>query len=140
MSRFGRLTQWALWLGALSFVLVGAAAASTPGGVPPAVTEWAGLVAILLSIGGLIYTRMTAGSNANAKSLEVHGEKLSAHEARLTKVENEIAHLPDREVAHRLELVVEKLSGRIETLDERLKPVAAIGERMQELLLEQAKK
>lgn len=61
-------------------------------------------------------------------------------ESRIQSVEATVEHLPDRDSAHRLELAVEKLNGRIETLDERLKPVAAIADRMQEILLEQAKR
>ena len=66
--------------------------------------------------------------------------RFSLLEQRMLKAEAAIEHLPDQQAAHRLELAVEKLNGRIETLDERLKPVAAISERMQELLLEQAKR
>lgn len=66
--------------------------------------------------------------------------RLQLVESRVQRVEATIEHLPDRDSAHRLELAVEKLNGRIETLDERLKPVAAIADRMQEILLEQAKR
>ena len=41
---------------------------------------------------------------------------------------------------HRLELSLARMEGHIDRLDERLKPVAAISERMQELLIEQGRK
>ncbi|MER9047608.1 hypothetical protein NKH89_10070 [Mesorhizobium sp. M0923] len=69
----------------------------------------------------------------------------------MAKFDEALKHLPDREQSHRLEIAIEKLggrmeamdqrvSGRIETLDERLKPVSAISDRLQEFLLEQARK
>jgi hypothetical protein len=65
-------------------------------------------------------------------------DKVDALAARIMSIEGDMRHLPDREVTHRLEVAMAKLDGRIETLDERLKPVAAIGERMQELLIDNA--
>lgn len=59
-------------------------------------------------------------------------------ESRLLQLESDIKHLPEREQVHRIELAVEKLSGRLETLDERLKPVAAVAMRLQEFELERA--
>lgn len=67
-------------------------------------------------------------------------DKVAVLSGRLQLLEGEIRHLPDRDAAHRLEMAVERLNGRIETLDERLKPVASIADRMQELLIEQSKR
>jgi hypothetical protein len=66
--------------------------------------------------------------------------RFSLLEQRVLKTEAAIEHLPDVQASHRLELAIATLNGRIETLDEKLKPVAAIADRMQELLLEQAKR
>lgn len=64
--------------------------------------------------------------------------KLIEHDRRVQAIEGEMRHLPDRDSAHRLELTMEKISGRLDTLDERLKPIAATSGRLQEFLLEQA--
>lgn len=66
--------------------------------------------------------------------------KLIEYDRRIQAVENEMKHLPDRDMAHRLELAVEKMSGRLDTMAETLKPIRATTERMNELLVEQAKK
>lgn len=63
-------------------------------------------------------------------------KRLAATEASIITINAEMRHLPDREATHRLEVAIEKLDGRIGMLDERLKPVASISERMQEILLE----
>jgi hypothetical protein len=71
------------------------------------------------------------------KTVEV---KLIEHDRRIQSVENEMKHLPDRDMAHRLELNLEKLSSQVATLNERVKPIAATNERMMELLMEAGKK
>ena len=75
-----------------------------------------------------------------AAETNVIDDKVATLAGRIQLVEGEIRHLPDRDAAHRLEMAVERLNGRIETLDERLKPVASIADRMQELLIEQSKR
>ncbi len=59
---------------------------------------------------------------------------------RLTTIEGQLKHLPDAESAHRMEVAIARLEGNLEVMAERLKPVAAISERLQEFLLEQAKR
>lgn len=79
------------------------------------------------------------------------GERFQHMENRLLKIEADIEHMPDRKQAHDLAMAVEKmsgqiaameakLSGRIDTLDERLKPVDTLGRRIQEMLVRQAEK
>lgn len=55
---------------------------------------------------------------------------------RLTRVESEVEHMPDKDTAHRMEMAIARLEGRLEVMDERLKPVAAMATRMQEHLME----
>lgn len=66
--------------------------------------------------------------------------KLIEYDRRIQAVEAEIQHLPDKDTAHKLELALIQISGRLDTLDERLNPIAATSVRLQEYLLDQAKK
>lgn len=66
-------------------------------------------------------------------------EKVEHLEERLAVVESEVSHLPDKDSSHRMELAIARLEGRLETVVERLKPVAEIASRLQEVLLEKAK-
>jgi len=120
--------------------------------------EWLGVLALLISVGGFLYAFLTKGSDKAIKEIaalredlekaqekaQVRGEAITArfqlNEAKLLKIESDMTHLPDHGQTHRLELAVERLTGRMETLDERLKPVAAISDRLQEFLLEQARR
>ena len=116
-----------------------------------AIRDWAGLFALLIAIGGHVVYWFTASGSSAMKALKEHKDeqklrddkmqhKLIEHDRRVQTVEQELKHLPDARAIHSLEVAVERLNGRIAILDERLGPVVAISERMQELLLEQAKR
>lgn len=66
-------------------------------------------------------------------------EKVDKVEDRVSRLENEFRHLPDRNSVHSIQLSLSDLKGELRGLGEQLKPVAAISERLQEFLLEQAK-
>lgn len=102
-----------------------------------------GLVALAVSVLNLIAhirTMMSQGEKKLDERLAKVEAKLVEHDRRIQTVESEMKHLPDRDMAHRLELAVEKMSGRLDTMAETLKPLRATTERMNELLVEQAKK
>jgi hypothetical protein len=67
-------------------------------------------------------------------------KEVKALDARLSEAENDLEHVPDRDTAHRLELAINRLEGKLETMDERLKPVAAMSHRMQDFLMDEARK
>lgn len=67
-------------------------------------------------------------------------DKIDRAEDRIAALENELRHLPDRDSVHRMELSLRDLKGELKAVGEQLKPVAAISERLQEFLLEQAKR
>ena len=97
------------------------------------IMPWLSAAVSLIAIVTSVSTFVNAGAKAN-------GAKLANHDARLTALEGEMKHLPNRDQAHRLELAVEKLSGRIDVLAKEIEPVSAIADRWQELILEQAKR
>lgn len=74
-------------------------------------------------------------------------ERFQKVETRLLKIEADMEHMPDRDHAHRIELAIEKLTGRMatldervtgrmDTLDERMKPISAATARLQNYLIE----
>lgn len=60
--------------------------------------------------------------------------KLVEHDRRIQTVEGEIKHLPTREAQHQIEIGLEKINGRLDTLAESLKPIRANGEMLNDLL------
>jgi hypothetical protein len=111
-----------------------------------------GWAAVVISVATLIYTildgrgKKTAlkinnidtklGMKADAMELVHLAEKVDRVEDRMTTVEGEIKHLPDKDTAHDIQMEVAKLSGIIA---EQLKPVTAMAERIQQAMIEQVK-
>jgi chromosome segregation ATPase len=85
-------------------------------------------------------TKLTEFVAALNREMEANEKKLIEHDRRIQALESEMKYLPDRESQHRLELQLATLNARFATLEEKLKPIAATGERLHELLMEQAKK
>ncbi len=143
--------------------------------------DWLGLIAILISVGTIVWSWLTSGgtkalaevallrTSSSQKFEEIEGaieakcdslerDQRIANEAtvarfalmdlQLAKFEEAFKHLPDRSQAHDLAMAIEKMagqiaamdakfSGRMDTLDERIKPVVAATARIQNLLMEQ---
>jgi len=120
---------------------------------PSQLNPWLSLALSVLAVGGFFWQHLTSGG---ARALKEMGElkariaeenKASADaavarfqmlESKVLTIEGELKHLPDRDATHRLEMAVEQLNGKIGMLDERLKPVDALGRRLQEFLVRQA--
>ena len=81
----------------------------------------------------------SSGEKVLMNKVEKHEEKLKEHDRRIQSVEGELKHLPTREAQHQIEISLEKISGRLDTLAESLKPIKANGEMLHDLLREQVK-
>lgn len=104
------------------------------------IMPWVGALLSIIALGTQLKNILSSGERKLDERLSKTESTLIGHDRRIQKVETELQHLPDRDTAHRLELTMEKISGRLDTLDERLKPIAATSGRLQEFLLEQAQK
>jgi predicted nucleic acid-binding Zn-ribbon protein len=100
---------------------------------------WAAVVLTLLNLGTTVWALLNSGAKQNEEKISKLNATLDQTERRLARVEDQVGHMPSTEMLQRLELSLERMEGHINVLDERLKPVAAIAERMQELMLEQAR-
>ncbi|QCI65538.1 DUF2730 family protein [Phreatobacter stygius] len=111
-----------------------------PGSIP----SW---LSIIVTTVALTYTVVASRSRAAKDDVEKnrteaagrHGAlalKIDQLDDRLTRAEGELEHLPDKDTAHRMKMAIARLEGRLETMDERLKPVAAMASRMQDYLIE----
>jgi flagellar capping protein FliD len=104
-----------------------------------------------LNLIGLVRSMLSAGEKKLDERQTKTEAKLIDHDRRIQSIEGELKHLPDRETTHRIELTMLQIIGRLDSqdatltgkfaaMDERLKPIQAIGERLQDVLVEQAKK
>jgi len=127
----------------------------------PTLMPWLTLALAVIALGGHAKnfvssdTKELAASQAAkdkefALKQEAQEKKLIEHDRRIQTVENEMRHLPNRETTHQIEITMQKilgrldaqdatLTGRFEAMDERLKPIQAIGERLQDVLVENAR-
>lgn len=98
------------------------------------------LLAFAVSIIGASRKGLEGKIQVVADDLDSTQKAVAETSVRVAALEREIGHLPDSQTAHRLELAIADLRSEVAVMTERLKPVAAIGDRLQEFLLEQARK
>ncbi|MEX2480216.1 MAG: DUF2730 family protein [Gammaproteobacteria bacterium] len=112
------------------------------------IQPWVSTLALLISIGATLYIWLTAGTRNNAEQLEklAHDtrqeigavtKRVEECERRSDRIEVDMAHMPGRDTVQRMELTLTEMRGQMGVLNERLVPVAAIADRLQEFLLEQ---
>lgn len=101
---------------------------------------WAAALSTLLSLGTAIWTALTAGARKADKRLDDLMVRTDALERQVERLSAQLTNVPTGDMIHRVELSIARMEGHIEKFDERLKPVAAIAERMQELMLDQARR
>ena len=100
---------------------------------------WIGAMALILSFGTAIWNVFSSpAKRAESRISEIVG-RMDRLELRSQRIEDRVAQFPTTQQLHELELSMQRTQGQIEVLNERLRPVAAIGERMQEWMLENGK-
>jgi hypothetical protein len=114
--------------------------------------EWAPLFAVTIAALALWRSIVSDRSKDNkAKFRELHDRldgkaesmqvgllaaKIDIAEDKITVIQNDLKHLPDKDVTHRLELVIGELRSEVGKLSEQVKPIAHMANRMQEAILE----
>lgn len=93
-------------------------------------------IALVISVLGASRKGWEERVKAARDATEEAHKRITEIDARIVRLERDVQHLPDKDLAHRMEMSIARLEGRLETMDERLKPVAAMAARMQEHLLE----
>lgn len=98
---------------------------------------WVIAFSTLLSFGTALWTMFSGPSRKNATRLDEHTGRMDRHDARLQSLEQEMRAMPTKEDMHKVQLSLGRLEGQFAVMNERLAPVKAISERMQELLFNQ---
>lgn len=112
---------------------------------------WVAALSALLSFATTIWNMLNAGAKKNAARLDELFDKVSEisdsfqsktaeMDRHLQRHDDRLSVMPSIEMMHRLEMAIGRLEGDLGKIDERLKPVASIAERMQELLLAQSQR
>ncbi|MGO4872760.1 MAG: DUF2730 family protein [Roseiarcus sp.] len=96
---------------------------------------WETLTALgsLSSVVLSLYTLLTARNQKDVADLL---DAKNDHEKRLAVVETTVEHLPSADVVHDLNLAMADMKGQLAVIVERVGPIKAIAERLQETFLE----
>jgi hypothetical protein len=73
---------------------------------------------------------------ASKDHVGVLDEKVDIVEGKVAVLENDMKHLPDKETTHRLELSIGEMRSEMRGLTEKMKPIAAMADRVQEAVME----
>ena len=76
------------------------------------------------------------GSKASETRVALLAGKVDIVEDKVTVIESDLKHLPDKETTHRLEVALGEVKTEMGRLTERMKPIANMADRMQEALIE----
>jgi hypothetical protein len=100
---------------------------------------WAAACSTILTLGITVWNIFSSPARRSADRIEAQGKRIEDLERGLQRVEDRIAAMPSTTTMHELELMLTRLEGRLDTLNQRLQPVASIADRMQEWMLENGK-
>jgi len=101
---------------------------------------WVIALSTLLSFATTVWNLVNSGAKQNGRRIGELEHLFEALGREVARLGDKVGQMPDQGMMHRLELSLARMEGHIDRLDERLKPVAAIAERMQEVLIEQGRK
>ncbi|MBR26281.1 MAG: hypothetical protein CML46_04950 [Rhodobacteraceae bacterium] len=101
---------------------------------------WAAGISNLVALGTTIWNMVSSGARANAKTLDEHARRLELIERQIELAAARLDRGPTPEAMQNIFITLAKLEGQMEVFNERLMPVKAIAERMQELMLTEGKR
>lgn len=102
--------------------------------------NWIVALAAILAFGTSLWNILGSGTRQNAAKLASMDVRLAATERLTQHHTDQIDQMPGLDMLHEIELSLSRLHGDLGRLEERLKPVTAIMERMQELMISDARK
>lgn len=103
---------------------------------------WAPIIISMLALATTWGVAMRGARRSETLALEtsINGVRkdLTDVAERVSRAESQIAHLPDKDLTHRLEMAFADMRGDLRVLRAELQPIAATNERLNEFLLDQA--
>lgn len=109
-------------------------------------TPWLALGSVVISAASLLYTifngrekKMDARFTTQDTKIGVLVAENDLIKGRVAAVESELKHLPDKDQTHRLEIKMGEMSAELGRLAERMKPIGAMADRIQEALIDKVK-
>lgn len=107
---------------------------------PSEISQYLGLALAIIALLGHAKGYFSSGEKTLTGRMEKAEKTQIDHDRRIQTLEGEMKHLPSRESQHRIELNMAEINGRLDVLNESLKPIRANAELVNDLLREQVKK
>ncbi|MDF2232189.1 hypothetical protein P2H44_06445 [Albimonas sp. CAU 1670] len=101
---------------------------------------WAAGVSNLVALGTTVWNIVSSGARTNAKTLEEHARRLDLVEREIELVKAKLDRGPTPEAMQQIFVTLARMEGQMEVFNERLMPVKAIAERLQEQALSEGKR
>lgn len=92
-------------------------------------------LSLVLAVITILFTWFRTRRHDVDERFQAGTKRMASAEERIHALEITVKGLPAKDDMHELQLQMARMNGHIETLTERLKPIGAMTERMQELLL-----
>ncbi|SDU08881.1 MULTISPECIES: DUF2730 family protein [Stappia] len=93
------------------------------------------VIALGISSAGVVYTWLTRGSRKNTQAIAALEAKVEQQQARVDRVEAKLNTLPDRDDLHQLDKQIEGMSVRFGGVEDTLKALQRVTERISDYLL-----
>jgi translation elongation factor P/translation initiation factor 5A len=89
---------------------------------------WMSFAALAISLGTTITTFFTSGAKINAA-------KLADHEHRLSTLENDMKHMPDKDSVHKLQLDLTEMKGHLGVMAKSTEATERTTRRLEEYIV-----
>lgn len=76
---------------------------------------------------------------AERDTVALHTATIDILKDRVTRIETDFKHLPDKDATHSLQVAISEMRGEVKQLRESIRPVAAMADRIQEAMIDQVK-
>ncbi len=105
-----------------------------------ALRNFAALGSSLIAIGTAVYAWLTSRSKINAAEITALQATVGTLGTKVQLLENALSQMPDKDTVHALDLKVTELTGSINVVAESLQAVERTAHRIENFLLDQAKR
>jgi hypothetical protein len=103
-------------------------------------TNLGSLVGPIIAVGGVVYTWLTSRATQNSTEIKELTTRLVTAEAQLQALDTALKQVPDKDTVHELDIKVTQLTGTIGVVNEAVQAVQRTAQRIEQFLLDQAKR
>lgn len=100
---------------------------------------WLSAAALIISLGTSVVALLNTGTRRNGDQITALQKVVNDQDRRISSIENELKHLPDKEVVHRLELTLSEMKSDIVKIAASADQSARTTQRVENYLMERGR-